>query len=135
MVAPLLELGRRECIELLERERIGRLAVTTPGGVPVIRPLNYLFDRGSQSIVFRVLPGAKLYALRHARQAVFEIDGVEPDGSSAWSVVVRGVCEEITSTPEVARLERLGLESWAGERARLWFRIRASVVRGRRLAR
>jgi nitroimidazol reductase NimA-like FMN-containing flavoprotein (pyridoxamine 5'-phosphate oxidase superfamily) len=127
-----IALSHEECLALLERERIGRIAITASDGAPLIRPLNYRFDRPSQSVVFRTLPGVKLHALLRAGRAAFEIDGVEADGASAFSVIVSGVCEEVTRPLEVAALERVGLWSWAGAQARTWFRIRASRISGRR---
>lgn len=135
MRRPAEALTHEECVELLARERIGRLAAVAPGGGPLIRPLNYLYDGPSHSIVFRSMSGVKLYSLLHSRKAVFEIDGLESDRSSAWSVIVHGVCEEVTRPLEVARLNELGLESWAGEQARRWFRLRAGAIHGRRFRR
>jgi len=127
-------LSREECLALLEGQQLGRIALVAPGGSPLIRPLSYRFDRPSQSIVFRTLPGFKLYSLLRAGRAAFEIDGIERDGTSAYSVIVTGVCEQVTRPLEMARLERLGLCSWAGHAARAWFRLRANTVSGRRLA-
>ena len=57
-----------------ESTSLGRLAVNVEGWAPVIRPVNYAFDRSSQSIVFRSARGSKLTALALSAQASFEID-------------------------------------------------------------
>jgi nitroimidazol reductase NimA-like FMN-containing flavoprotein (pyridoxamine 5'-phosphate oxidase superfamily) len=132
----LLELERDECIQLLALTRFGRLAVSPPDWrtPPVIRPVNYVFDRSSQSIVFRTARGSKFTALLLSGQAAFEIDGIEPATETGWSVIVQGPIEEIKNTAEIHRLERLELHPWApGERPH-WIRIRADVVSGRRIA-
>lgn len=130
------ELERGECIRLLALTTFGRLAVSpsdwrTP---PVIRPVTYVFDRSSQSIVFRSARGSKFTALLLSGQAAFEIDGIEPATETGWSVVVQGPIEEIENAAEIDRLERLGLHPWAPGEKPHWIRIRANVVSGRRIA-
>lgn len=129
----LVELPRTECLRLLACTRFGRVGITTSDEVPVIRPVNYVFDERSQSVAFRTAPGTKLHALVAAKRAVFEIDGVDRGSRTGWSVIVSGVAEEVVSPGERRRLEGLGLELWApGERSH-WLRIRVRVVSGRRI--
>jgi nitroimidazol reductase NimA-like FMN-containing flavoprotein (pyridoxamine 5'-phosphate oxidase superfamily) len=132
----LAELGRDECVELLTLTKVGRLAVSPPDwrAAPVIRPVTYVFDRSSQSIVFRSARGSKFTALLLSGQAAFEIDGIEPEAETGWSVIVQGPVEEITSSAEIHRLERLELRPWAPGEKPHWIRIRANVVSGRRIA-
>jgi nitroimidazol reductase NimA-like FMN-containing flavoprotein (pyridoxamine 5'-phosphate oxidase superfamily) len=103
-------------------------------GAPIIRPLNYVFDPRSQSVVFRTAEGSKLHGLLRAREAAFEIDGIDAGGRTGWSVVILGVAEEVTNTSELRRLEKLGLEVWAPGPRTHWVRIRARTVSGRRIA-
>jgi nitroimidazol reductase NimA-like FMN-containing flavoprotein (pyridoxamine 5'-phosphate oxidase superfamily) len=130
----LLELPRAECLDLLGRTHFGRLAVGMGEGAPILRPLNYVFDPRSQSVVFRTGHGSKLHGLLRAREAAFEIDGIEPDGRTGWSVVIIGVAEEVTSASDIRRLDQLGLEVWAPGPRSHWVRIRARTVSGRRIA-
>jgi nitroimidazol reductase NimA-like FMN-containing flavoprotein (pyridoxamine 5'-phosphate oxidase superfamily) len=130
----LLELPRAECLNLLGRSHFGRLAVSRGEGAPIIRPLNYVFDPRSQSVVFRTAQGSKLHGLLRAREAAFEIDGIDAGGRTGWSVVILGVAEEVTNTSELRRLEKLGLEVWAPGPRTHWVRIRARTVSGRRIA-
>lgn len=131
----LAELDRDECFELLALTRFGRLAVSPPdwGTPPVIRPVTYVFDRSSQSIVFRSARGSKFTAMLLSGQAAFEIDGIEPAAETGWSVIVLGPIEEIRSTAEIHRLDRLELRPWAPGDKPHWIRIRADVVSGRRI--
>ncbi len=129
----LLELSRAECLELLAACRFGRLAVCTGEGAPVMRPVNYIFDEPSQSIVFRTAPGSKLHALIRSTKAAFEIDDARPEQRTGWSVIIVGVTEEVNSPSEIRRLERIGVDPWGpGEKAH-WVRIRAWTVSGRRI--
>jgi nitroimidazol reductase NimA-like FMN-containing flavoprotein (pyridoxamine 5'-phosphate oxidase superfamily) len=131
----LVELGRDECLELLVQSAFGRLAVSPPDWrtPPVIRPITYVFDRSSQSIVFRTARGSKFTAMLLSGQAAFEIDGVEPAARTGWSVIVQGPIEEIKNAAELQRLERLGLDPWAPGEKPHWIRLRATVVSGRRI--
>src|SRR5947209_18205681 len=71
-----VELSREHCLDLLAAHNFGRLAVVTATGAPIIRPVNYVFDKASQSVVFRTGRGSKLHALLRAAKAAFEIDGI-----------------------------------------------------------
>ena len=101
---------------------------------PVIRPVTYVFDHASQSVVFRSARGSKFTALLLAEQASFEIDGIVPAAEIGWSVIVQGPVEEIANAAEIDRLERLELHPWAAGEKPHWIRIRATVVSGRRIA-
>jgi nitroimidazol reductase NimA-like FMN-containing flavoprotein (pyridoxamine 5'-phosphate oxidase superfamily) len=128
----MVELTRSECLTLLAATRVGRLVVTI-GATPVIRPVNYIFDGPSQSVVFRSAPGSKLYALARSARAAFEIDAIDEVTSSGWSVIIIGVTHEVTHPIEVQRLSRLGLRTWAPGSNPHWIRIRARTVSGRRI--
>lgn len=129
-----IELDRDECLRLLAATSLGRLAVSVEGWPPVIRPVNYVFDRSSLSVVFRSARGSKLTALLLSTEAAFEIDGIEPDAHTGWSVILVGRAEEITHGVEVDRVEQLGLQPLAPGDKPHWIRLRATVVSGRRIA-
>jgi nitroimidazol reductase NimA-like FMN-containing flavoprotein (pyridoxamine 5'-phosphate oxidase superfamily) len=130
----MLELSRDECLALLGANSFGRLAVNAGEGPPIVRPVNYLFDEPSQSVVFRTAPGSKLHAVLRATDAAFEIDAVDERAGTGWSVIIRGVTDEVTNPTEVRRLERLGPKSWAPGEKPHWVKIRAWTVSGRRIA-
>jgi nitroimidazol reductase NimA-like FMN-containing flavoprotein (pyridoxamine 5'-phosphate oxidase superfamily) len=126
------ELSREECLRLLAENGVGRLSVNGKEA-PVIRPVNYVFDEPSQSVVFRTAPGTKFYALLRQHTAAFEVDGLDSDERSGWSVIVVGATEEVTSPADVRRLDGLGLHQWAPGEKSHWVRIRAWTVSGRRI--
>ncbi len=101
---------------------------------PLIRPVNYVFDDRSQSVVFRTAQGSKFHALLRSANAAFEIDGVDEGARTGWSVIMRGVTDEVVGPTEIRRLENLGLESWAPGHKAHWMYIRAWTVSGRRIA-
>jgi nitroimidazol reductase NimA-like FMN-containing flavoprotein (pyridoxamine 5'-phosphate oxidase superfamily) len=135
METEMLDLDRTECLRLLAATDLGRVVVSVAGrDYPVIRPVNYVFDEPSQSVLIRSELGSKLHAVLRSEKAAFEIDGTDPEGGVGWSVIVVGVSEEITNPAELRRIESLGLEPWPpGDKAH-WIRIRANTVSGRRIA-
>jgi uncharacterized protein len=131
----MLELGRPECLRLLAEHGIGRIAISvTEWDHPLVRPVNYIFDQPSQSVLIRSASGSKLHAIMRSARAAFEIDGIDPAGHVGWSVIIVGVAEEVTSAVEVRRIESLGLEPWAPGDKGHWISISANVVTGRRIA-
>lgn len=127
------ELSIDECLRLLAGERFGRLAGVADGR-PFIFPVNYAFANGS--VVFRTAAGTKLSGSSFGR-VVFEIDGVEPDERTGWSVVVEGVSSEINDSLDSAsaELRRLALEPWAPGEKPHWIALRPDGISGRRISR
>jgi hypothetical protein len=133
--AEMRELDRPECVRLLAATGIGRIAVSvTEWDTPVIRPVNYVFDESSQSVLIRSALGSKLHALLRSAKAAFEIDGIDPAGRVGWSVIIHGVSEEIANPTELRRIAGLGLEPGAPGHKGHWIRIRSNTVSGRRIA-
>jgi len=129
----MVELDREESLRRLASCQVGRVAVSAPGWPPVIRPVNFIFDARTQSVVFRSARGGKLTALLLTRRAAFEVDGIS-DGA-AWSVIVQGRVEEVTNTAERARLSRLDLRPWVPGDLPHWLRLGTTAVSGRRIGR
>jgi nitroimidazol reductase NimA-like FMN-containing flavoprotein (pyridoxamine 5'-phosphate oxidase superfamily) len=131
----MLELARAECLRLLAVTAVGRIAISVTGwDRPLLRPVNYIFDESSQSVVMRSGTGSKLHALLRTSRAVFEIDGSDSAKHVGWSVIILGDVEEVTNPGELKRYEGLGLAPWAPGHKDSWFRIRANTVSGRRIA-
>lgn len=129
-----VELSRAECLELLAQHNFGRVVVAAPdGSVPIVRPVNYVFDPRSQAIIFKTAAGSKLFALLHSTRAGFEIDHADPETRRGWSVIARGAAEEVRNPTEIRRLERLGVDKWAHSEGDRWIRVRTGTVSGRRI--
>ena len=129
----MVELSRDDCLDLLASQRFGRLAVVLDGA-PLIRPVNYVFDRQTQSVVFRTARGSKLHALLHAAKASFEIDGIDGCTRTGWSVLIQGVTVEVSRPHDIGHLNSLGLAPWAPGSRTHWVRVRALTVSGRQIA-
>jgi len=126
-------LTREECLRLLAAEEVGRIAVVL-GRQPLIMPVNYVLD--DETIVLRSDPGTKLATASFERVA-FEVDHVDRERQTGWSVLVQGVGQEIT--PAFSRLfERvraLAIAPWAPGDKERWLRIVPIEISGRRVGR
>lgn len=123
-------LDRDDCLSLLAQHQrgVGRLAVVE-GAKPTILVVNYAMveDR----IVFRTGPGTKLDAACNGAYVAFEIDRVDHDTMSGWSVVVRGRSEVVTGTSQLFLLRSTGLVPYADGGKDTWVMIHPDVVTGR----
>jgi uncharacterized protein len=127
-------LDREQCLELLATVPVGRVGVSIRA-LPAILPVNFVLV-GAQ-ILFRTIPGTKLDAAAAGAVVAFEADGFDPDGGSGWSVLVQGICSEVTDPEDLARFARVRLEPWAfgpGVADRL-VRVDSSFISGRRFHR
>ena len=126
------ELGREECFALLSAQQVGRLGVVVRG-YPLVVPVNFGLDRGV--VVIRTHPGATLSAADHAN-VCFEVDEFDTALRTGWSVLVRGLAEDVTDLEgdEVRRRsEESSAQPWApGENGRL-LRVIPHQVTGRRV--
>jgi len=87
------ELSETDCLELLEHQQIGRVAMVVDGQ-PVIFPVNYALSQ--RIITFRTAHGTKL-SYTPGSNVAFEIDDYEPATGVGWSVLVQGVGVDATS--------------------------------------
>jgi transcriptional regulator with XRE-family HTH domain len=107
---PLLEtLTEEQCDTHLAVGGIGRVVYLSARG-PVALPVNFEFTEGQ--IIFST-DSAKAATLENELVG-FEVDRVDDAMSEGWSVLVTGRARCIDDPDELARLESLDLEAWAG---------------------
>jgi uncharacterized protein len=123
-------LDREECLSLLRRHSMGRLAVVGEDRRPYVFPVNYAVD--GTSIIFRTDRGTKLH-LADGHWVAFECDGLDTVYHTGWSVLVSGIAEEISNGAELVRLSKLPLGVWRPGGAPRWVRIRTMSISGRRI--
>jgi nitroimidazol reductase NimA-like FMN-containing flavoprotein (pyridoxamine 5'-phosphate oxidase superfamily) len=128
---PLRWLDRAACDELLAAEEVGRLAVVA-GGAPMIFVVNYVMD--GDDIVFRSDSGTKVDQGPRAR-ACFQIDHIDREHKTGWSVVATGRLDEVTKydAERWERVTKLPLSPWAGGAKAHWMRLVTNYVSGRRV--
>ncbi|HEY2813081.1 MAG TPA: pyridoxamine 5'-phosphate oxidase family protein [Acidimicrobiales bacterium] len=119
-----------ECLLLLGREPVGRIALTS-GALPVVLPINFTLDHGT--IVFATEPGLKLDAARAGAVACLEIDGIDRWAHSGWSVLATGRMNEITDPQRRARARELPVSPWAAPAAHNFVELSIDLLSGRRV--
>ncbi len=128
--SPLEELSEDECRRLLQSQRLGRLAIVVDRR-PQIFPVNYAFDE--DVVVFRTSAGMKL---EHGplSAVAFEIDGMDEDTKTAWSVMVEGTGQDITEALDERseRLRRLPVQPAAPGERNDWLAVYVRRMSGRR---
>lgn len=128
----LVHLRPKECEELLAGAALGRLAVIVDGR-PEIYPVSHVYDAPTGTVLFPTNTGTKLYAAVHWPWVAFEVDGIEPDESSGWSVLVVGRAEEVDDPVVMARAAEQRSTVWRSEDTLRWLRIVPTTMTGRRI--
>ncbi|MGD0082915.1 MAG: pyridoxamine 5'-phosphate oxidase family protein [Acidimicrobiales bacterium] len=116
-----------ECRELLGSERVGRLGVVVDGR-PEIFPVNYGLD--GDGVLLRSNRGLKVTAAL-VGEVAFEVDRIDLDTHSGWSVVVHGRAEDISHFDGPV-LRARAEDPWTGPKDAL-LRIDMTSVTGRRV--
>ncbi len=123
----LVDLTARECLELLETCKVGRVAWCGAAG-PTMIPVNYVLHDGA--VWIRSTPYSKLARETAGGRMAFEVDGFDELARSGWSVLVRGRAErrppaelppdlpEVETWPEGPRpfVLSIGLRELTGKR-------------------
>ena len=128
----LLELTHDECLALLATRQVGRLGVIADR-YPLILPVNYALDH--DIILIRTGNGSKHTNALHAN-VTFQVDQIDEITHAGWSVLVKGLCDEVTPTQAadvVDRTKALAPAPWAPGEHDHWMRIIPQYITGRRL--
>jgi uncharacterized protein len=123
-------LSREDCLRLLAATPVGRI-VFTRHALPAVEPVNFVLDR--ETIVIRTGISSKLVVAASNAVVAFEIDEIDIDNHSGWSVTVVGHAEEVHDPHERQRLAGLPLRPWAGGERDHFIRIQVELVSGRLL--
>lgn len=100
-----------DCWCLLATTTLGRLGFTAHSGHPVILPVNYaVVDR---RILIRTGRGPKLEAARRGDLVAFEVDQLDAEQHTGWSVLITGRARWVREPAELAGLRTRQPASWA----------------------
>lgn len=125
------ELSLEECNRLLRSGVVGRIAITTPSG-PHIIPVNYSVV--DDMVVFRTTPYSVIGTYGMNAPMAFEVDHVDYEYWTGWSVLARGRGEPIAEAEEVQRINQSWPpHPWASGQRNLYFALRWNELTGRRL--
>jgi nitroimidazol reductase NimA-like FMN-containing flavoprotein (pyridoxamine 5'-phosphate oxidase superfamily) len=125
----LVALSRRECLELLRGEEVGRV-VFTERALPAILPISYALLH--EHVILATSSGSRLAEAARGGVLAFEVDHLDPATRTGWSVVVTGMPEYVVHPLAQAQLLSV-LETWAPGRHDLLLRLPVTVVTGRRI--
>lgn len=123
-------LSASECVQHLRNAPIGRLAYVEDGW-PAVSPVNFqLID---DDIVIRSLPGNKYSAARRGDVVCFEIDGIDDESRTGWTVIVHGKLEEITSPDDLRQAWDNDPDPWVRGTKWHWIRVAPIAMSGRKI--
>jgi len=122
-------LARTDCLALLACRSLGRVSVSI-GALPVILPVTYRIF--GDAVVLRTTPGTRFDAALRNAVVAFEVDHLDEESGTGWSVIVTGLAQEIVGRDELGWARTLGLPSWTGDGATRFIRIPCDEISGRR---
>src|SRR5689334_10805672 len=126
----LQELERSECFRLLASGTVGRVAFTA-GALPAVQPVVYHLD--DEEIVFRTQNGSKLAAATRHAVVGFEVDDVDLQAHTGWSVLGIGEAYEVVDPARLAALADTHTDPWVRGHDAHTIAIPLQLVTGRRL--
>jgi len=126
-------LSEFQCRELLASANLGRVGFSI-GDEPQIFPVNYAAD--GSVVVFRTAAGTRLLEAV-MRRVAFEIDGWDAETGIGWSVVLKGVAQEVTKgiDPFASTLRERPVYPLAPGEREQWIAVYPSEISGRRFHR
>lgn len=126
----LVALDRAECLRLLGCGVLGRV-VHTAGALPAVHPVSYTLCR--QEIIFRTAQGSILRAAMLRQVLAFEIDDVNPNTRTGWSVLAIGKAHRVTDADRLTALATRLPPSWTTGRPTHTIALPTRLLSGRRL--
>ncbi|MEU6135076.1 pyridoxamine 5'-phosphate oxidase family protein [Nocardioides sp. NPDC047086] len=124
----LTTIDRDECLELLERSEVGRVAFGDSEG-PMVLPVNHVMV--GERIVFRTAPRTAIADHVGTGPVSYQVDEFDAYTSSGWSVLARGTAEFVDGVWLSAH--DLKPEPWADGRRTLYVCITPVQITGRRV--
>ena len=126
-------IGRQQCLDLIESHHLGRIAWQA-ADLPQILPITYAMLQGS--IYFRTLPDGILAELAQPTSVALEVDELDQQTRTGWSIVLYGHSSAVREPDELADLWASdSLVPWASGNRTLYIRIRPDRVAGRMVRR
>lgn len=122
-------LTQEQCLDLVASESVGRVAVSV-AALPAIFPVNYQLLGGD--VFFLTGDGMKSHAAVEGAVVGFEVDHIDAEHRTGWSVMMVGQAR-LVADEDRAALGNLHLSPWArGHRSHL-VTLHPEFVSGRRI--
>jgi nitroimidazol reductase NimA-like FMN-containing flavoprotein (pyridoxamine 5'-phosphate oxidase superfamily) len=125
------ELCAADCLRLLAGAAVGRV-VFTDAALPAAHPVTYVLD--GEEVVFRTAGWGKLVAAVLRRIVAFQVDEIDLEARSGWSVLGVGEAYEVTDPQRLANCRTRMPPSWAPDRDGHTIAVPLQRLTGRRLS-
>lgn len=122
-------LDEAECLRLLALTTLGRVAVSA-NALPVVLPVT--FRLVGDQILFRTRRDTHLGLGTNNSVVAFEVDDIDPDDHTGWSVVVTGIASELRDPNMVDILDATALPDWSQGHETRVVAITLNMISGRR---
>lgn len=126
----LRELSEERCWELLKQKQVGRLAVSIRNK-PDVFPVNYKV--AGMVLIVRTSPGLKLAAAVLGASVAFEVDAIDDETETGWSVVIKGTATELESLDDLLYADDLEIKPWAAGSKNRYVQIVPASITGREI--
>ncbi|WP_433505835.1 pyridoxamine 5'-phosphate oxidase family protein [Pseudonocardia halophobica] len=125
-------IDRAECLRLLTVTDVGRV-IYTENALPAAHPVTYVL--AGEEVFFRT--GSRTKAAAASKGAVFalQVDAIDFDDLSGWSVLGVGQAYEVTDPDRLADLDRHVPRPWLPDHDEYTIGIVLSRLNGRRVRR
>lgn len=126
----LVALSKAQCYELLAGDSFGRV-VFTRRALPAVVPVNYALQ--GRDILLRTDPDSQLGRTLDGTIVAFEVDAIDREARTGWSVVVVGTARMAGDCGENHAAGAPDLDTWVPWGRTTLVRIVPGEVTGRRL--
>lgn len=121
-------LSEDDCLRLLRTKPVGRIVYTTRA-LPAVLPVSFALA-GTQ-ILIRATPGTVLESAVHDTVVAFQVDHIDSEKRTGWSVVVTGRARVVASPSATARIDGLLPASWLIAGTAIYLSVSVELVSGR----
>src|SRR4051812_10343608 len=122
--------GEAEALDLVETVPVGRI-VYSRFALPAVHVVNFKLD--GRDVVFRTRKGSMFAAGVADTVVAFEVDRVDEDARTGWSVTFLGRAKLVTDPAEQERLTGLGVDPWAPGGRNHFIKVTTESIVGRRI--
>ena len=119
-----------EALGLAQTVPVGRI-VYSRFALPAVHVVNFKLD--GRDVVFRTRKGSMFAAGVADTVVAFEVDRIDEDAHTGWTVTFLGRAKLITDPAEQERLSTLGVEPWAPGERNHFIKITTQSITGRRI--
>ena len=115
-----------ECYDLVSACSVGRMCFLD-GDTPIVYPVSFKLHRTDGASFIVVRTGSDSLMAKHNGPASFEVDNIDVDSRSAWSVLFRGVVRRSHETADLPIPD-----PWVSDDRHVWLLMEISTISGRR---